>query len=190
MDMSRKVDARRLRPLAATLVLAALAGCSAEMPSMPKFELGLTRPDVNFFAKDEKPTKQPVTAEELIGADGRCAGDAAGLRPSALNFQAGPAAPGSPPPPGPAEGAAPGPVRTGVGLGMSECDVVRALGVTDRIEMSSTERGERSLVLTYPKGSRPGVYRFVAGRLTSIERVPDAAPSKPARGTPRRQAPS
>ena len=187
--MSRTIDARRWGPLAAALVLAGLAGCSGEMPSMPKFDLGITRPDTNFFVKDDKPVQRPATGEELIGADGRCAGDAVG-RPSALNFQAGPAAPGSPPPPGPAEGAASGPVRTGVGLGMSECDVVRALGVTDRIEMSSNERGERSLVLTYPKGSRPGVYRFVAGRLTSIERLPDAAPAKPDRGTRKRQAPS
>ena len=187
--MSWNVRARRVGPLAAALLLAALTGCSGEMPSMPKFDLGITRADTNFFVKDDKPPLRQVTGEELIGADGRCAGDAVG-RPSALNFQAGPAAPGSPPPPGPAEGAASGPVRTGVGLGMSECDVVRALGVTDRIELSSNERGERSLVLTYPKGNRPGVYRFVAGRLTSIERVPDAAASKPARGPSRRQAPS
>ena len=55
---------------------------------------------------------------------------------------------------------------------------------------ASNERGERSLVLTYPKGSRPGIYRFVAGRLTSIERAPDAAPTKPEHGTRKRQAPS
>ena len=67
---------------------------------------------------------------------------------------------------------------------MSECEVVRAIGYTGQMEISTTERGERSVVLTYLQGERPGIYRFVSGRLKSIERAPEppappAAPKKP-----------
>jgi hypothetical protein len=33
-------------------------------------------------------------------------------------------------------------------------------------------------VITYIRGPRPGIYRFTAGRLTSIERAPEAPGAK------------
>ena len=73
---------------------------------------------------------------------------------------------------------------------MTECDVVRRAGAPDNIQVGSNERGERETVLTYARGTRPGLYRFAAGRLYSIEGVaaPPAPPptakkgAKPARG--------
>ena len=69
---------------------------------------------------------------------------------------------------------------------MSECDLVRAVGYTGQVEISRNERGERSVVLTYLQGEHPGIYRFVSGRLKSIERTPElpaaakpTAPKKP-----------
>src|SRR5439155_819959 len=83
--------------------------------------------------------------------------------------EAGPApaplAPGSAQP----GGSRPGP---GIALEMSECDLVRAAGYTGQVEISRSERGERSVVLTYLQGEHPGIYRFVSGRLKSIERAP------------------
>ena len=65
---------------------------------------------------------------------------------------------------------------------MTECELVRTLGHTDRIEISTNERGLRSVTLTYLTGERPGIYRFEAGRLDSLERVDEApAASKPAK---------
>ena len=40
--------------------------------------------------------------------------------------------------------------------------------------------GERATVITYIHGPRPGIYRFSAGRLTSIERAPEAPGAKAA----------
>jgi hypothetical protein len=181
---------------AATLALA-LGACSGDSGWLSKgdtkFDLGLSAPKA---ARDE-PKQRVVTADELIGANGRCAGEAAPgapAAPQALNFTAGPqAGPArqTPPPPGaPSAGAA---ARTGVALGMTECGVVRAIGHTDRIETSTNERGQRSVTLTYLQGERPGIYRFVAGQLVSIERAGEApAPLKAAKPkkTAKKQPPS
>ena len=65
---------------------------------------------------------------------------------------------------------------------MAECDVVRMAGYTDRVEISADERGRRSVTMTYLSGERPGIYRFVDGRLASMERVevPNAPKKAPA----------
>ena len=72
----------------------------------------------------------------------------------------------------------------GVGLGMTECELVRLAGPTDRIEIAANERGQRTAVITYPQGERAGVYRFTAGVLVSVERSPEppkrAGPQRPA----------
>jgi hypothetical protein len=83
--------------------------------------------------------------------------------------------------------AAPGPVpATGgnIGFDSTECDVVRFAGVPNSTELGANERSERTIVMTYLGGPRPGIYRFTAGRLTAIERV--ALPEPPPRGTKRR----
>jgi hypothetical protein len=122
-----------------------------------------------------------VRADDLIDANGGCAGQAAPAAPQALNFTAGPQT-GPATPSGPSAGAAPAaPVRTGVSLGITECELVRVLGHTDRIEIATNERGQRSVTLTYLTGERPGVYRFVGGQLTTLERADEAPPSKPAK---------
>jgi hypothetical protein len=154
-----------------------------------------SKPDTTFAlhqAPKGEDRHRAVRADDLIDASGHCAGEAAAAAPQALNFtagpQTGPATP-NPPPPGAATGNAP-PIRTGVGLGMTECEVVRALGHTDRIEISTNERGQRSVTLTYVQGARPGIYRFVAGQLVSLERTgeppppPKARPKKAAKKEP------
>jgi hypothetical protein len=61
---------------------------------------------------------------------------------------------------------------------MTECEVVRTLGQPQNVEIQPNERGERTAVMTYTRGVRPGTYRFSAGRLTAIERGP-APPEEP-----------
>lgn len=70
----------------------------------------------------------------------------------------------------------------GVSLTMTECEVVGRLGVPENVEITANERGLRAVSLTYIRNDRPGIYRFVAGRLTVIERAPEPpAPPKPVR---------
>src|SRR6195256_4832979 len=71
-----------------------------------------------------------------------------------------------------AQAAMPPEVRTGGGiaLGMTECQVVRIAGYTERVEVGG-DRGQRTVTLTYMSGSRPGIYRFRDGRLVTMERV-------------------
>jgi hypothetical protein len=108
------------------------------------------RPD---WAKDTNvPTgsARVVRGQALVGLDGRCA-DA-----------------------DPAAGAEI--VAGGIALSMTECDVVRRAGPADDVEVGTNHRGERTSVLTYMRGERPGIYRFVSGRLTSMERGPEPPP--------------
>jgi hypothetical protein len=181
--------------MAIAALFLALAACSPPneqaSDSDLRTKLRLTRPDWTQAMKPTVNAARALGPEDFVGPDGRCAGDpapAAGQpAPGALYFQAGPEAnpgpapalPGSAPP----GGSQPG---RGIALEMSECDLVRAAGYTGQVEISRNERGERSVVLTYLQGAHPGIYRFVSGRLKSIERAPElpaaakpAAPKKP-----------
>jgi hypothetical protein len=64
---------------------------------------------------------------------------------------------------------------TGIALGMTECQVVRVAGYTERVEVGG-DRGQRLVTLTYMSGARPGIYRFRDGRLVTMDRVEVAAP--------------
>jgi hypothetical protein len=109
---------------------------------------------------------RPITQADLVGPQGQCSG---GASPSIATTDAdGQSSP------------APALMTSGIALQMTECEVVQRAGGPDGIEFGS-ESGERSVVLTYTHGARPGIYRFAAGRLYSIERAPEPA------GTPKPQ---
>jgi hypothetical protein len=65
----------------------------------------------------------------------------------------------------------------GIALGMSECDVVRRVGLPGNINIGAGDRGDRKVVLTYLTGSWPGIYTFDAGRLKIVDRAPEPPPS-------------
>ncbi|WP_146686961.1 hypothetical protein [Bradyrhizobium canariense] len=111
---------------------------------------------------------KPVTAEDLVSADGLCPGMTPPAGPSDANALTEGAA-GSPPPPA---------VTGTVALGHTECDVVRGIGAPGSVNISNNPRGDRLAVVTYTQGPRPGIYTFTGGRLTSVERgeEPAAAP--------------
>lgn len=168
--------------------------------------------DYNYFYRRDVVATGHVVASDLVGPDGRCAYDAApapatapypapppaaALPPAdepapvdprsnrALYFTAGPSAspqqgfPAAPPP-----GGDPRLGPRGIALSMTECEVVRIAGYTDRVEISADPRGQRTVTLTYLSGERPGIYRFVGGRLATMERVEaPAAPKKQTRPT-------
>ncbi|RAI41606.1 hypothetical protein [Rhodoplanes roseus] len=122
------------------------------------------------FAKAAVNTNRPVSPGDLVDGQGACAGAA----------------------PSGEAGAVDRPLR-GVGLDMTECEVVQVYGPAQSTEIGANERGERSVVMTYASADRSGIYRFTGGRLTSIERTGEPpAPARPARSkpAPKRQQPS
>ncbi len=157
-----------------------VSGCGASLSDFSiKDQEWLSRPGRMFGTKSlslETPPltpEKPVTPEDLISAEGACPGMVA-PQPDA---NAGGSA---------AADAGPQPVGS-VALGHTECDVARAAGTPDSVNLSNNPRGERVATLTYLHGPRPGLYTFTAGRLTSVERVEAPAPAKPAKSAKKKK---
>jgi hypothetical protein len=154
---------------AASLALS-LAACSS-MPDVssfraPTFDLGAFQVnDWNAYARNQTAVRA-VSANDLVDGSGAC-----------------PAmAPVAPSEASPDAAAAPPPIARGVGLDMTECEVVTASGVPQSVNIGTNERGERTVIMTYMTSERSGTYRFVSGRLVSLERgpeVPAQAQKKP-----------
>jgi hypothetical protein len=144
-------------------LLAAVAGCSSvsmpSLPAMPTAEDMLPlAPKFELKTLPTSPVRQ-LGPPALVGPDGSCS---AGSGQSEFT-------------------------GTGIALEMSECDVVQRAGTPVNIQIGANQRGERTAVLTYG-GDRPGLYRFVSGRLVSIERVGEPEPEKPAKKKPSKKS--
>lgn len=166
-------------PLAAMLALL-LSGCAGASDFLSKDAEWFSRPSRMFnqasLAIETPPLSaaRAITQDDLISAEGYCSGM---TPPSEANAMSDAALPST--------GSASG---TGVALGQSECDVARYAGAPDNVNISNGERGDRLAVLTYVRGPRPGIYRFSAGRLASIERGPEpVAPARPARAAKKKK---
>jgi hypothetical protein len=146
--------------LPALLVLGACSSFDSDSFRMP--DMSIVAPRTTATLR-EKPLA-PITNEDLIGTDGSCAGVPVGPDPNVPANQQQPDIPLIP---------------SGIALEMSECEVVRRAGHPEKFDFGSNERGERTAVLTYVRGPRPGVYHFAAGRLKSIERAPEPPPPPP-----------
>ena len=151
------------------------AGCSSidfESFRLPKLEENLRLPSMS--APIVVGSRGPVKPEDMIDGEGRCAD-----LPMAQAAPSGENAGGTDPVTVPANAAL---AASGIGLGMTECDVVRRAGPPEKFELGTNERAERIITLTYLRGVRPGIYAFTAGRLVSIERAPEPpAPPKAVR---------
>ena len=147
--------------LALLAIAPLVAGCSSASDLLSKDAEWFSKPG-RLFIKNisiESPPltpDKPVVAEDLVGADGACPG----MTPPA-DANASTAAPSS---------------SGTVALGHAECDVVRGIGAPDSVNLSNNERGDRVAVVTWQRGPRAGIYTFTAGRLSSIEGTPEAAP--------------
>ena len=134
----------------------------------------------------------PVGPEELVSADGQCAAPAAALAQSGEANTTETAAGGGAPS---ATQAAAAPnsglqrlesnstplVTGGIALGMTECQAVQRAGTPSNVAISTGDKGERKVVLTYLSGPRPGIYTFSGGRLNVVELAPEQPKSaKPA----------
>jgi hypothetical protein len=157
--------------LALLAIAPAVAGCSG---GADMFQSDLLSKDAEWFSRsgrlfirnvsiDAPPLTpdKPVSAEDLVSADGACPGMAAAAPTANANALA--------------DGAAAAPQAAGgtVALGHTECDVVRGIGAPSSVNLSNNPRGDRVAVVTWAGGPRAGIYTFTGGRLSSIERGPD-----------------
>jgi hypothetical protein len=122
---------------------------------------------------------RPVTADDLVSAEGACPGMTPPGNPADANANANANTSANAPADAPA-GSAPPPVTTGtVALGHTECDVVRGIGAPDNVNISSGPGGQRVAVVTWTQGPRAGIYTFRGGRLHAVERAPEPAAPTP-----------
>lgn len=179
----RDSNNNRKRLLALLVFAPVVAGCSGASDVISSDADWFSRPSRLFIRNIEAPPlspNKPVTADDLVSAEGYCPGMAP---PAGSPANANAAA----------EGAADGPVvptTSGtVALGHTECDVVRGIGAPASVNLSNNPRGDRVAVVTYTQGQRAGIYTFTAGRLTSIERGPEpvAPPPKAAKSKPKKK---
>ena len=152
--MDKNVGVRRpeqnlLRLIAVAVIAPLAAACSSDVSS---FNVLPKLGHFDSLSVASAPTNtelRPVTAADLVDPQGQCAGQGAAA------------------------------ARGGIALEMTECEVVVRAGAPENIQIGTTDRGERSLTLTYTGGSRPGIYRFAAGRLYAIERAEEPPPEPP-----------
>ncbi len=164
-------------PLVLTAVLAACSGPDLSQVSLPKVDSSVfVTPNFNEFQKREQ-SQGPIGPQDLVDASGRCPAAAAPA-------QAPDVAGGGQGTQG-ATAAAPLSGRPIV-LKMTECDLVGAAGAPQDIQIGANERGDRAVTLEYKAGVHAGIYRFVSGRLVSVERV-EGAPQAPAQKPPARK---
>jgi hypothetical protein len=184
----------RIGFIAVGLLAPAIGGCSSDVLGslgnanlLPRADQ-LTRPDwLTYSGGKEDFTLRPVGPEDLVSQDGQCAiteqdASAAAAAAAARNnpdFAAGaPRESSSEPQEMPLQ-------QGGIALQMTECDVVRRAGPPERLDFGSSQQGERTVTITYIRGSRPGIYRFSGGRLYSIERAPEPPPSARPKAKPK-----
>jgi hypothetical protein len=167
----RDKESHRKRLFTLLVLAPVMAGC-ASTPDF--FSSDLLSKDAEWFSRTgrilsknvsiEAPPltpDKPVLPGDLVSADGGCPGMSAAGGPVDANASTG--------------STAPAPSTTGtVALGHTECDVVRGIGAPTSVNLSNNPGGERVAVVTWATGPRAGIYTFRAGRLSSIERGPDA----------------
>jgi hypothetical protein len=163
------------KPVLALLLLApAVSGCSSLSNSFDlKDQEWFSRSgrlfieNVSISAPPLTPNK-PLTPDDYVSAEGACPGMAPPGAPADANAMTE----------GPAGAPAPQPAPQGgtVALGHTECDVVRGIGAPDSVNISAGPGGGRVTVVTWLRGARAGIYTFNSGRLSSIERAPQAEP--------------
>ncbi len=141
---------KMLRVMALAGLALPMAACSSDISSFNVLPKLGTFESLSVATAPTNTELRPVTAADLVDPQGRCAG-------------------------GPDAGA----MRGGIALEMTECEVVGRAGPPENIELGTTDRGERSVTLTYKGGPRPGIYRFAAGRLYAIDRAEEPPPEPP-----------
>lgn len=173
------VRRHRLIVLAAFAAVA-LAGCSSDVGGgqswfAKPFDISGRSAGYSFSELSEtKKDQRAITPNDLVNANGSCPAPVAAAAPAPAPAPgAGPTSPAA----APGGDASSLVVDGGVGLGMSECDVVSRAGQPSSVQIGSTPGGDRTAVLTFDSGPRAGIYRFLRGGLIEMDAV--AAPAPP-----------
>ena len=160
---SRRVG-RSVRSATLVAVALVLAGCSSDSAVVPNAPSKIfSVPEWASFRSSSKPATGllPVTADELVNADGQCGGADTTIVAAQSESASGAEA------------------TRGVAPEMTECQVIRRVGRPDHVEIGADPGGQRATVISYIQGARPGIYHFVDGRLKQVERAPEPpAPAK------------
>lgn len=165
----RERDRERIQGLAIVAAGLVLGACS-NMPGLSDIKLpsasAFIPTNANAFNQAAVNSNRPVTAADFVDGQGACPGAADAGASGADGAQ---------------------PAGRGVALDMTECQVVQTLGAPQSVDIATNEQGERAVTIAFVGGERAGLYRFVRGRLVSIERAPGAEPQRPAKPAPKNQ---
>ncbi len=170
-----QLGSNRSGALPALALAVALSGCanvdvgsSGSWFSKPMDVFGRSG-GYTFSELQESRTERPITANDLVDGNGGCAPPPAPA-PSQSASANSPASP-------PVSPDAPSLLGEGVSLGMSECDVVYRAGQPTAVQIGKGPNGDRTAVLSFKSGPRPGIYRFLRGRLMEMDRGAEPAPA-------------
>jgi hypothetical protein len=67
---------------------------------------------------------------------------------------------------------------------MTECQVVARAGPPNSVQLGNNPNGDRTAIISYQSGPRPGIYHFERGRLMQMDRVEVAPPPQQAKKKP------
>jgi hypothetical protein len=176
MDPLMRQSFKRVSRAAIVAAAGALAACTSSLPDFSQFKLPTARAlmpaNVDTYVPPVSTRAiKPIGPSDLVDAQGMCAA----LAPPAAAPQANQASDSAAPAPAPA--VAPPAVLGPVGLDMSECEVVAAIGPPQSVNIGSSERGARKVTMVYMASERAGTYEFIDGRLKSLERGPEPPPA-------------
>lgn len=165
---------------AALMLAVALSGCanpdvfdSNERWFSHPFDLSGRNGGYTFSElKETNDRNRPVGPNGLVSPSGACP------PPPALAAAPAPVAtgPGVIPNGAPPEAAAPSLLGAPVALGMTECQVVDRAGAPSAVQIGTNPKGDRTALVTFDSGPRPGIYHFERGRLMDMDRVAVAVP--------------
>ncbi len=169
----------RFGALAALAMAVVLGGCgdtSWDSATLFRKPIDVAGRSSGYTYSDLQESRQtrPVSDSDVVDANGSCPLAATPPQPAAGGQAAGPAVPGN-------DASASG---GGVGLGMTECEVVSRAGPPNSVQLGRNPNGDRTAILSYQSGPRPGVYHFERGRLTQMDRVEVAEPPPQAKKKP------
>jgi hypothetical protein len=171
-DLEVNLGSIRSGASAALAMTLALAGCS----NLDTTEAWFRKP-VDMFGRSggytfadvgESRRSRPIAANDLVAANGTCAPLAAPPQAPLANAGQGASPAASP--------GTDGLIDEGIALGMSECDVVYRAGQPSGVQLGSNPNGDRTAILTYSGGPRPGIYHFERGELMQMDRVAEPPP--------------
>jgi len=171
------LGSNRSGALPALALAVALSGCAnADLNSSQGWfskplDLSGRSGGYTFSELQESRNERPITASDLVDGNGACAPLPA---PAPAPSQSASGNPGASAPVSPD---APSLLGEGVALGMSECDVVYRAGQPTAVQLGKNPNGDRTAVLTFSGGPRPGIYRFERGRLMEMDRVEEPPPA-------------